>query len=539
MANKIVLKKSSVAGKVPLSTDLEIGEIAVNLADAKLYSKDASGTVIAVGGGGSGSGDVTGPASSTDNAITRFNGTSGKVIQDSSVVIDDSGNTSGINAITFDTTPTTTPTTEGTLFWDSADGNQTLSLVMAGGNAVQQIGEEQYYRIKASAPITEGQVVMFTGTVGASGGLTGAPATGLTAATASYVMGIATQNFATNDWGYVTSFGLVRNIDTSAFTNGAILYLDPNVAGGLTTTIPSAPNPKVQVCACVYASGSNGSLFVRPSFGGTLGQYEGDVSISSPSNGQLLIRDQTAGKWVNASLTAGTGISITDAAGSVTVANTGVTSVDMSVPTGLSVSGNPITTSGTLALTFASGYSIPTTTSQTNWDSAYSERLQWDGGSTNLVAATGRTSLGLVIGTDVQAYDANLTAWAAETIPAGDVVGTTATQTLTNKTITGLKETKVALAANNVDLTLGNYFSKTITTTTTFTVSNTAAANTANTFILDLTNGGAFTITWWANVKWAGGTAPTLTTTGRDILGFYTYDNGSTWNGLVLAKDVR
>jgi len=64
------------------------------------------------------------------------------------------------------------------------------------------------------------------------------------------------------------------------------------------------------------------------------------------------------------------------------------------VPTGLSVSGSPITGSGTFAVTYTAGYSIPTTTSQTNWDTAYSERLQWDGGSTNLVASTGRTSLG-------------------------------------------------------------------------------------------------------------------------------------------------
>ena len=72
-----------------------------------------------------------------------------------------------------------------------------------------------------------------------------------------------------------------------------------------------------------------------------------------------------------------------------------VTSVDMTVPTGLAVSGNPVTTSGTLAVTFASGYSIPTTTSQTNWDTAYTDRLKWDGGATGLDAATGRTSLGL------------------------------------------------------------------------------------------------------------------------------------------------
>ena len=85
-----------------------------------------------------------------------------------------------------------------------------------------------------------------------------------------------------------------------------------------------------------------------------------------------------------------------------------VSSVAMTVPTGLTITGSPITTTGTLAITFTSGYSIPTTSKQTTWDTAYSERQQWDGGSTNLVAATARTSLGLVIGTNVQAWDADL-----------------------------------------------------------------------------------------------------------------------------------
>jgi len=95
--------------------------------------------------------------------------------------------------------------------------------------------------------------------------------------------------------------------------------------------------------------------------------------------------------------------------------NTGtVTSVAATVPTGLSVGGSPITTSGTLAITYAAGYSIPTTLSQGNWDTAYTDRLKWDGGSTGLNAATGRTSLGLVIGTDVLAPNgsaANLTSF--------------------------------------------------------------------------------------------------------------------------------
>jgi hypothetical protein len=48
-----------------------------------------------------------------------------------------------------------------------------------------------------------------------------------------------------------------------------------------------------------------------------------------------------------------------------------VTSINASVPTGFAISGNPITSSGTLAITFASGYALPTTAKQTQWDSAY------------------------------------------------------------------------------------------------------------------------------------------------------------------------
>jgi hypothetical protein len=92
MANKLILKRSSVAAKVPLAGDLEPGELAVNLTDQKLYSKKTDGTVILVGSGLGGAGDVQGPASATDNALVRFNGTTGKVIQNSSATMDDSGN---------------------------------------------------------------------------------------------------------------------------------------------------------------------------------------------------------------------------------------------------------------------------------------------------------------------------------------------------------------------------------------------------------------------------------------------------------------
>lgn len=126
----------------------------------------------------------------------------------------------------------------------------------------------------------------------------------------------------------------------------------------------------------------------------------------------------------------------------------------------------------------------------------------------------------------------SVASWATAVTPSS-------TDTLTNKTVTGLKETKVAMAANNIDLSAGNVFAKTISGATTLTVSNVPAAGVAATFMLDLTNGGSAAITYWSGVKWAGGTAPTLTAAGRDVLGFYTHDGGTTWTGLVLAKDVK
>jgi hypothetical protein len=72
-----------------------------------------------------------------------------------------------------------------------------------------------------------------------------------------------------------------------------------------------------------------------------------------------------------------------------------VVSVGLTVPTGLSITGSPVTTTGVLAVSFTSGYSIPTTANQTNWGTAFTQTRQWDGGATGLTAATGRTSLGL------------------------------------------------------------------------------------------------------------------------------------------------
>ena len=94
MANRLKLKRSAVPGKVPTTADLDLGEIAINTYDGKAYmKKNVGGVESIVLLVGAGSGDVNGPASSTDNAFARFDGISGKAIKNSSgATLDDSGN---------------------------------------------------------------------------------------------------------------------------------------------------------------------------------------------------------------------------------------------------------------------------------------------------------------------------------------------------------------------------------------------------------------------------------------------------------------
>lgn len=92
--------------------------------------------------------------------------------------------------------------------------------------------------------------------------------------------------------------------------------------------------------------------------------------------------------------------------------------------------------------------------------------------------------------------------------------------------------TTVAMAAADVDLSAGDVFTVTISAATTLTFSNVPAGKAA-TFNLIITNGGAATVTWPTSVKWASGTAPTLTASGVDVLTFLTPDGGTTWYGTV------
>jgi hypothetical protein len=160
-------------------------------------------------------------------------------------------------------------------------------------------------------------------------------------------------------------------------------------------------------------------------------------------------------------------------------------------------------------------------------------------GSVTSVSGTGTVS-GISLGGTVTSTG-NLTLTGPLDLSSPPAIGGTAPAAGTFTTLlpAAMRETRVATVANNLNLLNGNYFTHTVSGATTFTVSNVPTSGTAVSLIFDITNGGSAVITWWSNVKWGGGTAPTLTASGRDILGFYTYDNGTTWNGLVLGKDMK
>jgi len=91
-----------------------------------------------------------------------------------------------------------------------------------------------------------------------------------------------------------------------------------------------------------------------------------------------------------------------------------------------------------------------------------------------------------------------------------------------------------------INLALGNVVTATVdTSANTFTFTNPPASGKCGSFTLILTNGGSQTVNWPGAVDWAGGTAPTLTTAGIDVLTFTTVDAGTIWYGFLAGADMK
>ena len=253
--------------------------------------------------------------------------------------------------------------TDGSVTVSTVSGIADLSVAVAASttNVICEV------RNTTGATLTKGTVVYITGATGQLPTVSKALATGDT--TSAQTLGVMSANLANNSNGYVTIIGLVTGMDTSAYTDGAQLYLSPTTAGTYTTTKPYAPDHLVYVAVVEHAHPTQGKLFVKIQNGYELDELH-NVSAQSPSNGQTILWNGTTNLWEKANLT-GT-------ASQVTVTN-GAGSVTLSLPSTINVntSGNAANVTGTVAVA--------------------------NGGTGATTAAGARTNLGLVIGTDVLA----------------------------------------------------------------------------------------------------------------------------------------
>ena len=212
---------------------------------------------------------VTNNGSTTTNSIT----TSGNIVAQTGV----------LNVL--DMTPLAEASypahQEGVVFYDN--DNHTLSLYNDESDVTLQLGQEEFLRVRnnTGATITNGQAVLITGSHGnAAPAISGAIAT---TEPNSQIVGLATHDIETDSFGYVTTYGVVRNVDTSYSSAGDEIFLSATQVGSGTNVAPTIPNYKVTIGHVIRSHASNGSILVQighPKLGGGDLKSEAAVALS-------------------------------------------------------------------------------------------------------------------------------------------------------------------------------------------------------------------------------------------------------------------
>lgn len=195
--------------------------------------------------------------------------------------------------------------TERRLTWSNTE--QSLQIGMENGLPLHLGKDTVYYGKNTGATsISKGMSVMANGVVGASGKITFERAVADSSVHQMYMIGIAAQDIAIGEFGYVQEFGLISNLDTSAWLEGDVLYFDAATAGALTATEPAAPNLKIPCAIVLRDHATTGQIFVRMHNGYRLQDIH-DVYAPSPADGDVLVWESVSGRWEPSTLNGSNG----------------------------------------------------------------------------------------------------------------------------------------------------------------------------------------------------------------------------------------
>jgi hypothetical protein len=262
--NTFILKVSNVAGKVPQISNLMLGEVAVNVADAKMYSLFTGGASAATSVQQIGWDrlSLTGGTVSGNVYANLFSATT---IQTPALT---ANTISSVNNIDFNTASTVSALA-GRLFFNNSSDSLTYYPQTTNTDVSVNLGQVSLIRVfnQSGNQINKGQVVHITGAT------VNTPT--LRLANASYALsglsteygqasGIATHDIPNNSFGFITNFGLLTGINTSGFTAGDELFISDTVDGGISNNYNNlAYKSRVSFIGwCISSDTSNGSIIV-------------------------------------------------------------------------------------------------------------------------------------------------------------------------------------------------------------------------------------------------------------------------------------
>jgi hypothetical protein len=289
-------------------------------------------------------------------------------------------------------------------------------------------------------------------------------------------------------------------------------------------TLNADPTLNLQAATKQYVDSvvNSGGL---PLTGGTMtGQILGDNSTSASTPGYAFDGDSNTGMYRPgpdelALATGGVARLTFDSSGNASFTNS------VSIPAGSTVTG--YLTSATAASTYQTQAGMSSYLTTSTAGTTYAP----------LASPTFTGTVTIPAGASISGYLTSATAASTYQTTAGmSTYAPLASPTFTGQPyVNGSYRGNItAVAALNIDCSLGNLFTKTISGASTFTVSNVPASR-AYAFTLELTHtSGA--ITWFSGVTWPGGTAPTLTTGKVHLFMFLTDNGGTTWRASSLIN---